>query len=35
MNLQDFSMVNTKVQKIREENNLKSSSDAFYYIVIS
>lgn len=35
MNLQDFSMINTKVQKIREENNLKSSSDAFYYIVIS
>lgn len=35
MNLQDFSVVNTKVKKIKNDLNLTTSADAFYFIAIN
>lgn len=35
MNLQDFSVVNTKIKKIKNDLELNSSSDAFYFIAIN
>lgn len=35
MNLQDFSVVNTKIKKIKEDLELKSFADAFYFIAIN
>lgn len=35
MNLQDFSVVSTKIKKIKDDLELRSMSDAFYFIAIS
>lgn len=34
LSLQDFSLVNTKVKKIKEDNDLEKMSDAFYMVAI-
>lgn len=34
LTLQDFSLINTRVNKIKDEYELKKASDAFYYLVM-